>query len=417
MFKTLLALGVISVVAQPVHAQSLGQGIERIAVDDGLPSVCINALTDHVSVRLDRVVVEKSKGWFTSDEAVDLVIDGKIEKRNANFETSQAKMPIVFRANIDEYHEGTVVTPVSIVLMSKYPLTLGGSTVNLLELDFSFINSSSPTLLTRLISRLPAAAQGLPIPPTPYSQAFVKASSVLGGVVDSILQDDDSKDDVTREGRIPLEFNETGQCGRNGAYSGTYTFIKEFEADAQPGVIKLDDIQNQCFIKFNNTNAIFVEKKGANGACTYAPANVSRLLNPHFTMIVSITNTGPEPTQDRQVLSSGLAVATAAAQPGGRLPAGVFDATAISRAFTAASLNVPADGYSGSLYQLEGGAIEYTPDAATTSVEKFNFPQFLLDSKSVSSSFIGTQSIDSEEIILNSISRCGAYGVDVLECF
>lgn len=417
MFKRFLFLGIAITIAMPANAQTLGQGYERVAVDDGRPRVCIDARTDHVSVRLERVVVAKSKGWFSSDSTVDVIVNGQITKRDASYNKSQAKMPMVFRADIDEYDGGTVVTSVSKVLLSKYPLSNGGSTVDLLEIDFSFVNASSPTTLTRIITSLPNAAQSLPIPVSPYSQAFISASKILSDVVDSAIQDEEFADDVVRERSLPLEFNETGQCGSNGAFAGSYTFFKNIDAPEQNGIIKTDDINKYCFIKFESSSAVFVEKKDAGGACTYQPDKASRLLNPHFTVVVSITNAGASPAQNREIVGSGWSLSRRNAAGTILNQTTAYDLFALKRAFNSAGLGDPKPSFAGDQYELVGGEVKYSPNPNFPPVEKFNFTRAQLDANPKMFEDISEQKIDPEEIVLNSISRCTAYGVDVIECF
>jgi len=411
----------------PLHAQITGQGVERVLVDDGASQICVDARSDHVSVRLGRIVVEKSESWFSEDTAVDIVIDGKIEKRDASYNRNTAQMPVVFRADISEYDEGTIVTPIEIVLISKFPLTLSDQITNLFQIDFSFVNSAKPSTLSRVISRLPDAARGLPIPPSPYTQAFVNATSVLGGIVEAMLQDDDNKDDVARQGRISLEFNETGRCGRNGAFSGTYAFIKSYSRESGKGIISLNDIGKYCFIKFRDSSAVYFENRSSDGQCTYEKASAVRLLNPHFTLIVGITNDGGKLAQDRDVLESGMALvrqASAAPADQPKVVASVDDLS-LSRTFGDLSRQLEFAELGDSGLEIDGGSITFMPNDKFVKVSDYNAQR--LEYRDLNdpdkwphrsdAPALNSGKITGNEINLNTLVRCSIYGLDVYECF
>ena len=407
---------VAALAPMPAFAQDLGQGVETVAVDDGLRRICIDATTDRVSVRLDRIVVAKSKTWFTEDRAVDIVIDGKLAKRDNNFVVSHAEMPVVFRANIDEYESGTVVTPVQISLLSQFPLSLNDSTTSLLEIDFSFVNASESTVLTRVISQLPDAARGLPIPPTPYTEGFISVTSVLGGLLDTVLQDEDQQDSVSREGRISLEFNETGFCGRNGAYSGTYVFVKSFDGGEHGGVVSLDELQEYCFIKQEGISAVFIERRDMDGNCTYEYDQMMRLVNPHFTLVLSITNVTGDTPKDREVAESGMAIRRSTQDDSPQKVAQI-DELGLKKAFASAGREYAPTNLQEQSMQLAAGQITYLPSEELFVKSSYILHQIPPVVTSETKEMLPITEMTTDEILLNSIARCSAYGIDAYQCF
>ena len=115
-----------------------------------------------------------------------------------------------------------------------------------------------------------------------------QVSEILNNIVDVIILDEDNAESVSREGRMRLVFH-MGGCGREAAYTGTYLYVRSFES-SEAGVVALDDILNYCFVKFPDADAVFFERKGVGENCSYSRANLTRLVNPHFTVVVGITS-------------------------------------------------------------------------------------------------------------------------------
>lgn len=405
------------------HADALGQGVERVIVDDGLPLYCVNALEDHLSVRVQRVVVDKSKGWFSNDKAVDIVMGGKISKRNDLYEKSAVEMPVVFRANIKDYISGTVATPVDLSLVHNHPLALGGHVVNLVEIDFSFVNSSEPTILTRVLANLPNATRGLPIPPSPYTESFIEATEVLGNIINSVMGDDENDDDVSHEGRISLEFNETGKCGRNGTYAGTYLFVKSYGGSGD-GIVSLNELHEYCFfMDSSKTSVVYIERKSIkeDGKCTFDPRNGARLVNPHFVILISIVNEFEE--TERQRLESDMALALQEQADGQPQKVASVDGQALSWVYSEFGFDWKATsdfaqgdelGHFYATFDAAGGDIKYIADQATPPValwhEWFNEGGKLDEEPTL------IEVVSGADIVLNTLARCAAHGLDVFEC-
>lgn len=395
-------------------ADEAGQGCESVVADDGYRRVCVDARTDEVSIRLVRAVVGKDKSWFSNDRTVDMIIDGKIQKTDAHYNRTAAEMPVSFRARIGEYDAGTVVVPVDTQIVSPYRLSLGGHTTNLIELNFDFVNSSEPTALTRVISKLPQAIDGLPIPVGPFTPSFMSAASVVGSLVDAFLGDEEFDGDVSRQGRISMELNATGKCGRNGIYSGLYVFMKSYDQIEHEGIIKLSEIPHYCFVKFENMSPIFIEEKAGDGSCTYDQTKAVRLLNPHFSIMVSIANVASQDIQSRDILESTLKQVVAPEKAGWNTLGVNIDQHSLKAAYTSAEMKRLADGFEGNFYKLaETGA-------GSKSYPKWTDSQLYnqLVKTGVAAGGGGlSREISPLEIKLNSVSRCMGYGLEVYECF
>ena len=131
-------------------------------------------MKDEISVSVDRFVVAKKQRSFfqeifSSDNAVDIVLDVKIEGTAEDDPSFRNSMPVVSHADFRNYTSETVVIPLSIALMSQFPLHRNGLTIRELQADFSFVNSKEPTLLSRVIAELPQAADGMRILAGPYA--------------------------------------------------------------------------------------------------------------------------------------------------------------------------------------------------------------------------------------------------------
>ncbi len=287
-----IALGLLTI-AQMSYSDSLGQGYELVVVDDGEDRHCINAKKDHVSISIDRLVVPNKRdvlrALFATDNAVDIVLDVDIEgRRDADYRTYGYSIPIRDEKGIEASAPGTVVIPLSIALMSQYPLSREGHTVHRLGVEFSFINAADPTLLSMVLAELPDASRGAQIIGSQYTSYLGEVSSILSNIVDAIIRQRENRNAVRREGSLSFVFHK-GTCERQAAYSGTYLYVRSYDS-GDSGVVALDEIHNHCFAKLGESAAVYFERKAVNGECSYSDAALKRLVNPHFTVTVSITN-------------------------------------------------------------------------------------------------------------------------------
>lgn len=301
-YHRVIFIGTMLVIAQVSYGDNSAQGYEEIIVDDAEDRQCINAKKDRVSVSIDRLVVFKDARWFTADNAVDIVLDVGIDGRDESYLFYSYSVPIRYRAGIDDYDKGTVSIPISIALMTDYPLSRDGYVVHRFHIEFAFINSSDPTLLSHVFSKLPEATKGIQALGSPYVAAAGQLSEILGNVVDAIISDAESKGTANIDGNMDLVFFKT-ECQRKAAYSGTYLYLRSYNS-SEEGAVAFQDLHRYCYLKYPDADAIYITRRKADGDCTYSYDQRIRLLNPHFTITVSITS-DVEP--GRVTIESGLA--------------------------------------------------------------------------------------------------------------
>ena len=402
---------IVGLLVLPSFASALAndQGIERVVLDDGRQRHCIDANEDRISVWLDRLVVDKSKSWLKEDTTVDIVVDGRMQKRDTNEQITSASSPVKFTANISEYAAGTVVVPSQIRFLSRFKLGRGNHITDLLELDFSFINRTDPTALSRVVSSLPDAAQGLPLPPTPYTEVFQQATETIGKMLGSFLTDEDNADDVSREGRISMEFNDTGLCGRNGTFAGSYLYIKFGEEIGSVAGTKLaiSDIGKYCYFVQQGISAVYISRKNNSGVCSYQAGQYSRLTNPHFVMRIAIAS---QVTNQRETVESPMALAAAAAKTVVPLNFDQFTKSALAKRLGVETLAGMSDGTSMGSFSIENGSL-------TSSVSSDLAPTVSPIEAGYGTDIDFIVDTGRDSAILTGLARCADRGIEVSTCF
>ena len=391
-----------------VPAFASDQGIERVVLDDGLPRHCINAKEDRVSISLDRLVVNKSKNWIKEDSAVDIIVDGRMQKRGEDEQITSAESPVVFRANIAEYTKGTLVIPSTIRFISRFKLGRTDHVTDLIELDFSFVKRSDSTLLSKVLSSLPDAADGLPLPPTPYTEVFRQATQTIGNIMETLLADGENSDDVSREGRISMEFNTTGQCGRNGTFAGSYLYIKFSDANSnKKGVLDISNIGKYCYFSTKGVSTVYFSKKDGSGVCSYEGESSSRLSNPHFVIRIAIAN---QIDSKRETVESPMSLEFANTKINIPIKFDEFTKSVIDR-------RLGIDAFSNAYDSVSFGAFAVDNENLRYEVSEALAPQISPTETwyETNSNFVVNPG--SNSAILTALARCADRGIEVSACF
>lgn len=106
------------------HAQNVNNGFETVRVPTPIRPRCINSKTDEITVTVYRVTVEKTAGFFTSDNQAGIAV---ISTLNADGSPVPAKTPSVNVVSITAAHKGQVFLPLEYPIASRLSLSQTGT--------------------------------------------------------------------------------------------------------------------------------------------------------------------------------------------------------------------------------------------------------------------------------------------------
>ena len=114
----------IAVTSLVTKAQGVNNGFETVRVPTASSPRCINSKTDEVTLSVYRVTVEKTAGFFTSDNQAGIAV---ISTLNADGATGPAKTPSVNVVPIADQHKGQVFLPLEYPIASRLLLSQSGN--------------------------------------------------------------------------------------------------------------------------------------------------------------------------------------------------------------------------------------------------------------------------------------------------
>jgi hypothetical protein len=225
-FRFASALAVLTfLLASPwPSAAQQGEGgvpvrVVQLTDDPNIQSRCINPSKDRIWLTLRRVVTTRSKGWFTKDADVSVVINAHVQTDPPP--TSPIAYPLAAKAKFGISPIGQVSIPIEYTVVSGLVLSQNekNSTGNKitytgLGVDLTLLNTKQRNGLGTALQALVdiTSSSKLPIPTSPYTQA---ATYLLGfantAVENSIKATSDNDKAVT--GSLAFTFDPDGNCG------------------------------------------------------------------------------------------------------------------------------------------------------------------------------------------------------------
>ena len=270
-----LSLGVsifaFLLVAAPVYGQGAGGIVVRVPDDPNAASRCINPTTDEIWLTLRRVITTRTKGWFSKDADVSIVI-------NANPKTDPAPTtpiiyPLAAQAQFGDAPTGQVSVPIEYTIVSGLVLTQteGGKKVTYtgMGVDVTLLNTRQANGLATAIQALVTVTNSgkIPIPPSPYTTAANYLLGFANNAITKSISDTDPKNKAVT-GSLALNFDTTGSNCSNKTPAGG-----DFETTGTKAFLSSDGIKDPPA-----GTAIYVDINQVNNFCWTAE------LSPGFVL-------------------------------------------------------------------------------------------------------------------------------------
>lgn len=255
----ILRIGIaIGLIGQLVPS-SLGQvnnGGVPVRIPNGPDAKCINSSTDEVWLTLYRIIESKKKGFLTNETEAEIILTVKV---NSKPQAPQAlSFPLSNTVEIGPYTVGQVSIPVEYTLVSGLNLKQTGTDGKPViytgfNVDETLVNLRSANGLGTALQALADATgnKKLPIPDTPYTQAFGYILSFASNAVKNDIQKTKDKDKYATAS-LALNFSESSSCEGNGPTgqgfetTGTKAILMG-DGKAGDGYVPIDQTNSYCW--------------------------------------------------------------------------------------------------------------------------------------------------------------------------
>ena len=300
MNKTLIGLASILLLTMfwslNSHCQQ-GQGgvpvrVVQLSDDPSTPSRCIDPNKDRVWLTLRRVITTRSKGWFTKDADVSIVINAHVQTDPP--QDKGISYPLAAKAKFGKGPFGQVSVPIEYTIVSGLTLSQNEKDASSgkkilytgLGVDVTMLNTKQKNGLGTALQVLvdTTSSSKLPIPASPYTQAATYLLKYANDAVDKAISTT-ADNDKSVTGSMAFTFDPQGTCGSkdpNGddfESTGTKAFLSSdgIKTPAQGSAVYVDINQTNNFCWAADLTPSFVLKaspKSGTVPCTdatYAP--------------------------------------------------------------------------------------------------------------------------------------------------
>jgi hypothetical protein len=129
MRSSIVGVAALLVSACLVASAQVNNGFETVRIPTALSPRCVNSKTDEITLSVYRVTVEKTGGFFTSDNQAGIAVVSTV---NADGQPP-AKTPSVNVVSISQEHKGQVFLPLEYPIASRLVLSQTGTDTKVAE--------------------------------------------------------------------------------------------------------------------------------------------------------------------------------------------------------------------------------------------------------------------------------------------
>jgi hypothetical protein len=193
--------------------------VVQLTDDPDIHSRCINPSKDRIWLTLRRVVTTRSKGWFTKDADVSVVINAHVQTDPPP--TTPIAYPLAAKAKFGVSPIGQVSIPIEYTIVSGLVLSQNEKnatgtkiTYTGLGVDLTLLNTKQKNGLGNALQALVdiTSSSKLPIPASPYTQAATYLLGFANTAVDNSIKATNDNDKSV-SGSLAFTFDPDGNCG------------------------------------------------------------------------------------------------------------------------------------------------------------------------------------------------------------
>ncbi|WDF91714.1 hypothetical protein [Aeromonas hydrophila] len=225
---------------QPANSASVPDGETIVRIDDGTSTRCINSSSDRITMNLRRLVVKKDVGFFSEDKTAGVFINTIISGNDSSGDSRKVGFPRVYTVTVIQYASGIVSLPVEEKLFSRFYLSNNGNTYDTAELEFSVVSKKDKTPLGIALVALEDISRNLPVPINPFSEGFKYFTQYANKVVNESLNSANNVSEMSKEGKIVMNFSSTGICTGDQEQTGTIAVVKGDHGKESDGYVDIN---------------------------------------------------------------------------------------------------------------------------------------------------------------------------------
>jgi hypothetical protein len=256
LFPVMLLLLTLFIPIESFPQAYQGGGI-IIRVLENLPETTFNIKTDAVSLYLEKAVLYKYNGWFTSDKDIAITAKMSINSQKRDRVASSLSISRIYRFDVSLYQEGKVEIPLkSLPLLDTFKLSGEDYVVTSIVLDIFLSKRKDKNPFSKVLETLIRVSQKIPVPGNPYAQYATIFGDAFGEVLDDAIQEDA---DTVPFARFGLRFLQGDQASYITEKPGIHAVILGSNSNEE-GVLKIDQIGGKK-ISYDNIRGLVCEGK------------------------------------------------------------------------------------------------------------------------------------------------------------
>ncbi len=237
--KVIVVLSLMALTT-PVFAVDYSGGATIVPVSENLPQFNFNLNTDAASIYLEKAILYKNNGWFTSDKDVAILAKMTINSQKRDRMSSSLTISRIYKFDVSLYDSGRrIEIPLkSLPLLDTFKLKVEDYVVTSIVLDIFLSKKKEKTPFSKTLETLINISKKIPVPGNPYAQY----ATVFGDAFSEIL------DEAVKEGADTVPFARFGLRFLQGAHvtnytekTGVYAIIIGSDS-TEDGVLKIDQL-------------------------------------------------------------------------------------------------------------------------------------------------------------------------------
>lgn len=241
----------------PVFAEDYSGGATIVPVAENLPQSRFNLKTDAASIYIEKAILYKNNGWFTSDK--DVVVAAKMTINSQKRDRTSGSLTIsrIYKFDVSFYKDGSIEIPLkSLPLLDTFKLSGEDYIITSIVLDIFLSKKKEKTTFSKTLETLINVSKKIPVPGNPYAQYATVFGDAFSEVLDAAVKEGA---DTVPFARFGLRFLQGEQATNYTEKPGVHAIILGSD-NTEDGVLKVDQLAGKN-LSFDNVAGLRCDGK------------------------------------------------------------------------------------------------------------------------------------------------------------
>jgi len=186
---TFLVISTIALATNAVGDEYAG-GAVIVPIPGGLNTSKFEIKTDAVSVDLEKAILHKENGWFTTDKEVAITARVNINSRKRGGAATTLTVSRVYKFDVNIYDDGRIEIPLrSLPLIDTYNLAGDDYLVTAIVIDLFLSKKMGKNGFTKTLETVIEVSKKIPVPVNPYGEFASVFGDTFSRVVDQAVDE------------------------------------------------------------------------------------------------------------------------------------------------------------------------------------------------------------------------------------